>query len=193
MSQQHQKWIQLVKDKLNTEGMTQTHLARACGVKKPTISDLLKYGKGSNKLKNRVCDVLGIDETWVELGEQNMNNAAQKVTRIDKDAWEIATELANEYGVSICHIISESVRYCAENAEFKEMDVVVKRLVVGSKVLEQEGKMEELVWFYFTIIINIVIGFATYYASKRDRKKRIDEYKKIQDDELERVRKKFNL
>ena len=67
-----------------------------------------------------------------------MNNAAQKVTRIDKDAWDIATELANEYGVSICHIISESVRYCAENAEFKEMDVVVKRLVVGSKVLEQE-------------------------------------------------------
>lgn len=73
-----------------------------------------------------------------------MNNAAQKVTRIDKDAWEIATELANEYGVSICHIISESVRYCAENAEFKEMDVVVKRLVVGSKVLEQEGGMNEL-------------------------------------------------
>ena len=67
-----------------------------------------------------------------------MNNAAQKVTRIDKDAWDIATELANEYGVSICHIISESVRYCAENAEFKEMDVVVKRLVLGSKVLEQE-------------------------------------------------------
>lgn len=145
MNQQHQRWIQLVKDKLNTEGITQTHLARACGVKKPTISDLLKYGKGSDKLKNRVCDVLRIDETWVELGEQNMNNAAQKVTRIDKDAWEIATELANEYGVSICHIISESVRYCAENAEFKEMDVVVKRLVVGSKVLEQEGKMEKII------------------------------------------------
>lgn len=72
-----------------------------------------------------------------------MNNVAQKVTRIDKDAWDIATELANEYGVSICHIISESVRYCAENAEFKEIDVVVKRLVVGSKVLEQEGKMNE--------------------------------------------------
>lgn len=53
--------------------------------------------------------------------------------------------------------------------------------------------MNELVWFYFTIIINIVIGFATYYANKRDRKKLIDEYKKIQDDELERVRKKFNL
>jgi gp8 len=69
MTQQHQKWTQLVKDKLNSEGMTQTHLARACGVKKPTISELLKYGKGSNRLKNRVCDVLGIDETWVDLGE----------------------------------------------------------------------------------------------------------------------------
>ena len=69
MNEQHQKWIQLVKDKLNTEGMTQTHLARACGVKKSTISELLKYGKGSDKLKNRVCDVLRIDETWVELGE----------------------------------------------------------------------------------------------------------------------------
>jgi gp8 len=69
MSQQHQKWIQIVKDKLNSEGMTQTHLARACGVKKPTISELLKYGKGSDKLKNRVCDVLGIDESWVDLGE----------------------------------------------------------------------------------------------------------------------------
>lgn len=118
--------------------MTQTHLARACGVKKPTISELLKYGKGSDKLKNRVCDVLGIDESWVDLGEQEMNNTAQKVTRIDRDAWDIATELANEYGVSICHIISESVRYCAENAEFKEVDVVVKRLSVGGKVLEQE-------------------------------------------------------
>ena len=53
--------------------------------------------------------------------------------------------------------------------------------------------MNELIWFYFTIIINMVIDFATYYASKRDRKKRIDKYKKIQDDELERVRKKFNL
>ena len=72
MSQQHQKWIQLVKEKLSSEGMTQTHLARACGVKKSTISELLKYGKGSDRLKNRVCDVLGIDETWVDLGEQEI-------------------------------------------------------------------------------------------------------------------------
>lgn len=49
--------------------------------------------------------------------------------------------------------------------------------------------MNELVWFYFTIIINIFINFATYYASKRDRNKRIDEYKKRQETEIERVRK----
>jgi plasmid maintenance system antidote protein VapI len=70
MSQQHKKWIQIVKDKLNEENMTQTHLARACGVKRPTISELLKYGKGSDKLKNRVCDVLHIEASWVDLEEE---------------------------------------------------------------------------------------------------------------------------
>ena len=104
MSQQHQRWIQLVKDKLNTEGMTQTHLARACGVKKPTISDLLKYGKGSNKLKNRVCDVLGIDETWVELGEQDMNEIfnfhGQEVRTVifDNEPWFVAKDVADILG-----------------------------------------------------------------------------------------------
>ena len=53
--------------------------------------------------------------------------------------------------------------------------------------------MNELVWFYLAVIINLIIGFATYYASKRDRNKRIDEYKKRQETEIERVRKKFNL
>lgn len=69
MSQQHKKWIQLVKEKLYELDMTQTHLARACGVKKPTISELLKYGKGSDKLKNKVSDVLHIDESWTNLEE----------------------------------------------------------------------------------------------------------------------------
>ena len=30
-------------------------------------------------------------------GESCMNNIAQKVTRSDKDAWDIATDLADEY------------------------------------------------------------------------------------------------
>ena len=69
MSQQHQKWIQLVENKLMDKQITKTHLARSCGVSKSTISELLKYGKGSDKLKNRVCDVLGIDESWTSLEE----------------------------------------------------------------------------------------------------------------------------
>ncbi len=69
MSQQQKKWIQLVKDKLNEEQMTQTHLARACGVAKATISELLKYGKGSVRLKNKVSDILHIDESWTNLEE----------------------------------------------------------------------------------------------------------------------------
>lgn len=70
MSQQHLKWVQLVRDKLAEKEMTQTHLARAVGVKKSTISELLKYGKGSDRLKNRVCDVLGIEESWTSLEEE---------------------------------------------------------------------------------------------------------------------------
>lgn len=69
MSQQHQKWIQLVKNKLSLGGMTQTYLARTCGVEEPTISELLKYGKDSDRLKNRVCDVLDLDESGLDLGE----------------------------------------------------------------------------------------------------------------------------
>ena len=95
-----------------------------------------------------------------------MNNTAQKVTRIDKDAWDIATELANEYGVSICHIISESVRYCAENAEFKEVDVVVKRLSVGGKVLEQEVRMKEIK----KNALNEILRTVTYIAEKKERR-----------------------
>ncbi|MGT2743669.1 helix-turn-helix domain-containing protein [Streptococcus plurextorum] len=70
MSQQQKKWIQLVKDKLEAEDMTQTHLARACGVAKATISELLKYGKGSDKLKNKISDVLHIDESWTRLEDE---------------------------------------------------------------------------------------------------------------------------
>lgn len=47
-----------------------TNASRSClRSEEATISELLKYGKGSDRLKNRVCDVLGIDETWVDLGE----------------------------------------------------------------------------------------------------------------------------
>lgn len=67
MNPQLQKWIQLVKDKLHEREMPRGDLAKACGVANATISELLKYGKGSDKLKNKVSDVLSIDESWTRL------------------------------------------------------------------------------------------------------------------------------
>lgn len=126
MSQQHRKWNELVKERIEKRGWSQTDLAIVVGVSPSAITQLLKGGKGSDDLKLRINKKLRINESW-------------------------------------------------------------------EKFEEQEGKMNELVWFYFAIIINLIIGFATYYASKIDRKKRINEYKKIQDDELKRIRNKFNL
>ena len=126
MSQQHRKWNELVKERIEKRGWSQTDLAIVVGVSPSAITQLFKDGKGSDDLKLRINKKLRINESW-------------------------------------------------------------------EKFEEQEGKMNELVWFYFTVIINLIIGFATYYASKRYRKKRINEYKKIQDDELERIRNKFNL
>ena len=131
---------------LKEKGIKKTTLAVAYGFKRQEVTNILSgttKGPRANSFILQVIEDYGIEQERFE--EQGMNNAGQKVTRIDKDAWDIATELANEYGVSICHIISESVRYCAENAEFKEMDVVVKRLVIGNKVVEQE-RIEEQRW-----------------------------------------------
>ena len=126
MSQQHRKWNELVKERIEKRGWSQTDLAIVVGVSPSAITQLFKDGKGSDDLKLRINKKLRINESW-------------------------------------------------------------------EKFEEQEGKMNELVWFYFAIIINLIIGFATYYASKIDRKKRTNEYKKIQDDELKRIRNKFNL
>lgn len=126
MSQQHRKWNELVKERIEKRGWSQTDLAIVVGVSPSAITQLFKDGKGSDDLKLRINKKLRINESW-------------------------------------------------------------------EKFEDQEGEMRELVWFYFVVIINLIIGLATYYASKRDRKKRINEYKKIQDDELERIRNKFNL
>lgn len=126
MSQQHRKWNELVKERIEKRGWSQTDLAIVVGVSPSAITQLFKDGKGSDDLKLRINKKLRINESW-------------------------------------------------------------------EKFEDQEGEMRELVWFYFVVIINLIIGLATYYASKRYRKKRINEYKKIQDDELERIRNKFNL
>lgn len=69
MSQQQQIWLEIVKQKLEELDWKNVQLARAVGVKSPTITELLKYGKGSDRLKNKVSDVLRIDESWTTLEE----------------------------------------------------------------------------------------------------------------------------
>lgn len=63
-------FLSRVENNLRTLTLPQAKVvARAVGVKPPTITELLKYGKGSDRLKNKVCDVLRIDESWTSLGE----------------------------------------------------------------------------------------------------------------------------
>ncbi|HGA1361752.1 TPA: transcriptional regulator, partial [Streptococcus suis] len=63
MSQQHQKWIELVEKRLAEKGWTKADLTQAVGLRSQgTITDLLTKGKGSADLKLRVSKLLGIRE-----------------------------------------------------------------------------------------------------------------------------------
>ena len=44
--------------------MTQAELAKQVPVSSSVISELLKYGKGSDYVKEKVTDVLGIENPW---------------------------------------------------------------------------------------------------------------------------------
>lgn len=65
MSQQHQKWVELVEKRLSEKGWTKADLTQAAGLRSQgTITDLLTKGKGSPDLKLRVSKLLGIREPW---------------------------------------------------------------------------------------------------------------------------------
>lgn len=71
MSAQHQKWANLVKERLAEKKWTQSDLTQAVGLRSQgTITDLLKTGKGSVDLKLRVSKILGIREPWEEFEEK---------------------------------------------------------------------------------------------------------------------------
>lgn len=70
MSAQHQKWANLVKERLVEKKWTQSDLAQAVGLRSQgTITDLLKTGKGSVDLKLRVSKILSIREPWEKFEE----------------------------------------------------------------------------------------------------------------------------
>ena len=65
MSQQHQKWIALVEQRLKEKNWSKADLTQAVGLRSQgTITDLLKTGKGSVDLKLRVSKILSIREPW---------------------------------------------------------------------------------------------------------------------------------
>lgn len=69
MSQQHLKWIELVKEQIKKRGWSQTDLAIVVGVSPSAITQLLKDGKGSDDLKLRINKKLRINESWEKFEE----------------------------------------------------------------------------------------------------------------------------
>ena len=83
MSKELKKIKAKIKARLIEMDMTQTELAKQVSVTSSVISELLKYGKGSESVKEKVADVLGIENPW-------------KITKRSIHASENNTELAEE-------------------------------------------------------------------------------------------------
>ncbi|HEL1638196.1 helix-turn-helix transcriptional regulator [Streptococcus suis] len=64
MSQQHQKWLDLVKERMRQKGWNRSDLAQVAGVSSAMITRLLNEGHGSDDLKKHISDKLGIREPW---------------------------------------------------------------------------------------------------------------------------------
>nr|DAV12375.1 MAG TPA: Plasmid maintenance system antidote protein [Caudoviricetes sp.] len=69
MSQQHKKWIEIVKEKIRNRGWSQTDLAIVIGVSPSAITQLFKDRKGSDDLKLRINKKLRISESWEKFEE----------------------------------------------------------------------------------------------------------------------------
>lgn len=65
-----------------------------------------------------------------------MNNVAEKVTRIDGDAYEAAVAFASEHDLKISRVVSMAVRYFAENAEVREVDVKAEKFCIDDKIVD---------------------------------------------------------
>ena len=81
MSQQHRKWIELVKERIEKRGWSQTDLAIVVGVSPSAITQLLKDGKGSDDLKLRINKKLRINESWEKFEEQEKRMNELKIRK----------------------------------------------------------------------------------------------------------------
>lgn len=69
MSQQHQKWIDLVNKRLHERGWSRSDFAIVLGVSRPMVTRLLNEGHGSDDLKLKVNKKLRISESWENFEE----------------------------------------------------------------------------------------------------------------------------
>ena len=69
MNQQHLKWIELVKERIEKREWSRTDLAIVVGVSPSAITQLFKDGKGSDDLKLRINKKLRISESWERFEE----------------------------------------------------------------------------------------------------------------------------
>ena len=81
MSQQHRKWIELVKERIEKRGWSQTDLAIVVGVSPSAITQLFKDGKGSDDLKLRINKKLRINESWEKFEEQEKRMNELKIRK----------------------------------------------------------------------------------------------------------------
>ena len=70
MSQQHQKWLELVQKRLDEKGWSRSDLATVVGVSPAMITQLFKTGHGSDQLKLEIKMKLNISESWVKFEER---------------------------------------------------------------------------------------------------------------------------
>lgn len=64
MSEVLKSWIDIVKNKLQEEQLSQSDLAKLVGVSKTSITELFRYGKGSERLKLAISKELKIGAPW---------------------------------------------------------------------------------------------------------------------------------
>ena len=67
MSKELKKIKAKIKTRLIELGMTQAELAKQVPVASSVISELLRYGKGSDTVKEKVSEVLGIENPWAKI------------------------------------------------------------------------------------------------------------------------------
>lgn len=64
MSKELKEIKALIKTRLIELDMKQSELAKSVNVSSSVISELLRYGKGSDNVKQNVATVLGIENPW---------------------------------------------------------------------------------------------------------------------------------